>query len=127
MTSNTVLATATWYHLAFVYDDTYISDLRQRRLDNSAAYSSGLGLDGQPIRFAHAEAQTAPSFGTSDAAGSGTGGDIAFAVPASAAAGDLMFAHIVKDRTGPPAPTPSGWALMGISQLSGPERLFVAL
>lgn len=92
VTSNTVLDTDTFYYVSLVYDGAeaklYINGL----LDNSAAYSSGMELGGQPLRFAATPCTTAPTY-QSVQTNSGSGTTISVSKPASVAVGDLLILH----------------------------------
>ena len=92
VTSNTVLATNTWYHVTGIYTDTEAQLYINAVLDNSAAYSSGLGLDSLPIVFAGTPSATAPTYQSTQSGSSG-GEPLFVTKPTSTAAGDLLIAH----------------------------------
>lgn len=109
LTSNSVLSVNTWYYVACVYDDTQVLLYVNGVLDNSVAYSSGMGLEGQPIRFAGSTATTAPTWQSVTTA-SGNSSSITGSKPASSAAGDVLIAHMGWYTGMPPITSvPAGW------------------
>jgi concanavalin A-like lectin/glucanase superfamily protein len=106
-TSNTVLVTGAWYHVAFVYDDSSIAIYVNGVLDTTAVYSSGLALDGHPLRFCIAPGASAPTYQSSQVYNAGNT-TVVITKPTSTAAGDFLLAHIALD-SAVGVTAPAGW------------------
>jgi len=112
VTSNTALLTNTWYYVAGVYDGAsailYINGVP----DNSAAYTSGIEVSGQQIRFAGASYTTAAAWQSSQTA-TGNATTVTCNAPVSIASGDLLVAHFCHRNSLAWTP-PSGWILWSL-------------
>lgn len=123
VTTNSVLATATFPHIALTYDSVNISIYINGVLDNQVAYTAGWEAGFQPIRFAASPSTAVPTW-QSSTTNSGTSTSAVGNTPASTGNGDLLLAHVHAGSgttTVPAFTPPAGWTLLGIVDNPGAQ------
>jgi len=128
LVSASVLSTATWYHIACVYDGSNLKIYLNQVQDATTTYSSGISATTFPLTVARTDDSTA-SPGWRGASGpvatSGLGTSIAISTPAGTVTGDYLVAAI-RPNNGNSCTPPAGWTLLGTSPgSSGSFQLFM--
>jgi Concanavalin A-like lectin/glucanases superfamily len=122
--SGAALSTGTYYHLAGVHDpvaDT-VSLYVDGVLDQTVAYTSGMEITTNPLRFAAFNGTTTPAYASTQTNG-GSSASVTCNAPVSIASGDLMIAHFdFADEAQAVTAVPTGWNLLSNSGTATSHR-----
>jgi hypothetical protein len=109
------LSTTTTYHVAGVYDGTALLLYINGVLDNSQAYSAGIGTTANPFVVGRKDDSTAsPTYRDVRTAATGSlGSTIGITTPAATVAGDYLIGMVAAGASNTMTTPPEDWTLLG--------------